>query len=163
MKAWLESLAPRERLMVMAAAALVALLIVYAVIWSPLRGGYLELRDNVAGQRDTAVWMQESAQLLAQLKGSGAGGQGLRGQSLLSLADSTARAGGLASALKRVEPEGANSVRVWLENASFDQLIQWLGSLAERYGVNADTVSMERVGDAAGRVNARLTLQAPGL
>ena len=30
MKAWLESLAPRERLMVMAAAALVALLIVYA-------------------------------------------------------------------------------------------------------------------------------------
>ena len=49
MKAWLESLAPRERLMVMAVSALVALLLIYALIWSPLRSGYLELRDNVAG------------------------------------------------------------------------------------------------------------------
>jgi len=163
MKDWLESLAPRERLMVMAAAAVVMLLLIYALIWSPLRGSYVALRDNVAGQRDTAVWMQESAQLLAQLKGSGARTQDLDGQSLLSLADSTARAGGLAGALKRVEPEGSNSVRVWLESASFDQLIQWLGSLSERYGISADMVSMERVADAAGRVNARLTLQAPGL
>jgi len=163
MRAWLEGLAPRERLMVMAAAAVVALLLVYALIWAPLRGAYVDLRDNVAGQRDTAVWMQENAQLLARLKGSSAPAQGLGGQSLLSLADSTARAGGLASALKRVEPEGGDSVKVWLEGASFDQLIQWLGSLAERYGISADTVSMERVADAAGRVNARLTLQAPGL
>jgi general secretion pathway protein M len=163
MKAWLESLAPRERLTVMAAAAVVVLLLLYSLVWSPLRGGYLELRDTVAVQRDTAVWMQESAQRLARLKRGGASSQGLGGQSLLSLTDSTARAGGLASALKRVEPEGANSVRVWLEGASFDQLIQWLGSLAERYGVSADTVSLERVADAPGRVNARLTLQAPEL
>lgn len=161
MRAWLESLAPRERLMVIAAAAAVLLLLVYSLVWSPLRGGYLELRDSVAGQRDTAVWMQESAQTLARLRQSGAGSKGLGGQSLLALADSTARAGGLASALKRVEPEGAASVRVWLDGASFDQVIQWLNGLADRYGVNADTVSLERVADAAGRVNARLTLQAP--
>jgi general secretion pathway protein M len=164
MKDWLERLAPRERLMVMTAAAVVALLLVYALIWSPLRSGYLALQDSVAGQRDTAVWMQESAALLARLRGSGTGAsKGLGGQSLLSLADSTARAGGLAAALKRVEPEGGNSVKVWLENAAFDQLVLWLGSLAERYGVSADTVSLERVADAAGRVNARLTLQAPEL
>lgn len=161
MKAWLENLAPRERLMVFAAAVLVALLLVYSLLWAPLRGSYVELRDSVAGQRETAVWMQESAQLLARLRQSGARSQGLGGQSLLSLADSTARAGGLASALRRVEPEGADSVRVWLEGASFDQLIQWLNGMADRYGVNADTVSLERVADAAGRVNARLTLQAP--
>lgn len=164
MKAWLESLAPRERLMVMAAAGLVVLLLVYALIWSPLRGGYRAMQDTVAVQRDTAAWMQESALLLAQLRrNSSSAGQGLGGQSLLSLADSTARAGGLAGALKRVEPDGSDSVKVWLEGASFDQLIKWLDSLAERYGVSADTVSVERTADAAGRVNARLTLQAPGL
>jgi general secretion pathway protein M len=161
MKAWLESLAPRERMMVIAAAALVVLLLAYSLVWAPLRGSYVELRDSVAAQRETAVWMQESAQLLAQLRQSGARSTGLGGQSLLSLADSTARAGGLAGALRRVEPEGQGSVRVWLEGASFDQLIQWLNSLSDRYGVNADTVSLERVEDAAGRVNARLTLQAP--
>jgi len=164
MKAWLENLAPRERLMVMAAASLVGLLLAYALVWSPLRSGYLEMQDTVDGQRDTAAWMQDSARLLAQLKRNGVGAaQGLGGQSLLSLADSTARSGGLAGALKRVEPDGSDSVKVWLEGAPFDQLIQWLGSLAERYGVSVDTVSMERVADVAGRVNARLTLQAPGL
>lgn len=163
MKDWLENLAPRERLMVTAAAALVVLLLLYALVWSPLRGAYLDLRTRVEGQRETAVWMEESAQRLAQLRSSGKTARGLGGQSLLSLADSTARAGGLAGALKRVEPEGGNSVRVWLEGASFDQLVQWLAGLAERYGVSADTVSMERVADAAGRVNARLTLQATEL
>ncbi|MEZ5543271.1 MAG: type II secretion system protein GspM [Pseudomonadota bacterium] len=163
MKEWLDNLAPRERMMVLAVAAFLVLLLAYLLIWAPLRGGYVDLRDTVTDQRATAVWMQESAQLLAQLKRSGVRGGGLGGQSLLSLADSTARAGGLSGALKRVEPEGADSVRVWLEGAAFDQVVRWLGSLAERYGISADTASIERVADAAGRVNVRLTLQAPAL
>jgi general secretion pathway protein M len=104
--------------------------------------------------------MQESAQTLTQLKrSSNNAAQGLGGRSLLSVADSTARAGGLGPALKRVEPEGSDSVRVWLEGAPFDVLVKWLGTLSTIHGVNAETVTMER-SDATGRVSARLTLQA---
>jgi general secretion pathway protein M len=162
MKAWLDSLAARERVMVMAGAVVLALFLLYALIWSPVRSGYLELQESVVGQRDTVVWMQQSAQQLAQLKRSrGAVASGLGGQSLLALADRTARADGLGDALKRVEPEGSGNVKVWLEGASFDVTVGWLASLSKKYGVNIDTVTLERVSETAGRVNARLTLQAP--
>jgi len=160
MKAWLDNLDPRERMMAAAGATSLVLFLLYILVWSPIHSGYDTLRDTVGEQRTTALWMQDSAQTLIRLKrSSGRAAQGLGGRSLLSVADSTARAGGLGPALKRVEPEGSNGVRVWLDGASFDVLVKWLGTLSTIHGVNAETVTMERSG-AAGRVNARLTLQA---
>lgn len=160
MKAWLESLDTRERMMLAAGTALLVLFLLYILVWSPIHSGYNTLKNKVEEQRSTAMWMRESAQTLTSLKrGSGNRAQGLGGRSLLSVADSTARAGGLGPALKRVEPEGSDSVRVWLDGASFDVLVKWLGTLSTLHGVNAQSVTMER-SDAKGRVNARLTLQA---
>ena len=160
MKAWLDKLDPRERLMVTVGAVLLVLFLIYILVWSPLHSGYDSLRNTVATQRTTAQWMQVSAQTLKGLKrNSGRAVQGLGGRSLLSVADSTARAGGLGPALKRVEPEGSDNVRVWLDGASFDVVVKWLGTLSTIHGVNAETATLERSG-GAGRVNARLTLQA---
>jgi type II secretory pathway component PulM len=38
-------------------------------------------------------------------------------------------------------------------------LIKWLGTLSTRHGVDASSVTLERIG-VAGLVNARLTLEA---
>jgi general secretion pathway protein M len=160
MKAWLYSLDSRERMMLLAGVGLLVLFLLYILVWSPIHSGYDSLRSTVDEQHTTALWMQESAQTLARLKrSSGRAVQGLGGRSLLSVADSTARAGGLGPALKRVEPEGRDSVRVWLDGASFDVLVKWLGTLSTNFGINAETVTLER-STTAGRVNARLTLQA---
>lgn len=160
MKEWLLNLEPRERMMFATGAVLLVLLLLYVLVWGPFRSGYHSLQESVSAQRDTVVWMQGSAQTIQRLRNSGgvtAGGLG--GRSLLSVTDSTARAGGLGPALKRVEPEGTNSVRVWLEGAPFDVLIKWLGTLSNRHGVDANSVSLER-NETAGLVNARLTLEA---
>ena len=159
MKEWLLGLEPRERLLLAAGAGALVLLMVVFLVWAPLHSAYSTLQSDVAEQRDTALWMQQSAAKLSQLKGSGGNVQGLGGRSLLAVTDSTARAGGLGAALRRVEPEGSDSVRVWLEGASFDVLVKWLGTLSATHGIDAETATMER-GDAVGRVNARLTLQA---
>lgn len=160
MKDWLEKLEPRERLMLFAGAVLLGLLLLYVLVLAPLRSGYHALQESVAEQRETVVWMQGSAQTIQRLSSSsGAAVKGLGGRSLLAVTDSTARAGGLGPALKRVEPEGSNSVRVWLEGAPFDVLIKWLGTLSTQHGVDADTVTLERI-EAAGLVNARLMLEA---
>ncbi len=60
--------------------------------------------------------------------------------------------------MKRIEPEGQNSVRVWLEQAAFDDVIQWLQNLKRDYGIHTADIVIERQA-AAGRVNARLTLE----
>ena len=158
MRAWFDSLETRERMMVAAGSALLVLFLLYVLVWSPVHSGYDALRNSVEEQRTTAVWMQESAQTLATLKRSGVRDP-LGGKSLLSVADSTARAHGLGPALKRVEPEGSDSVRVWLDGASFDVLVKWLGALSTLHGVGAESATVERSA-ATGRVNARLTLQA---
>jgi len=163
MRDWLEGLGPRERLLVVTGAGLLLLFLLFALVWLPLRSGYMDLRASVAEQQDTVAWMQRGVQQLAQLKRSGAtAGAGLGGRSLLAVTDSTARANGLAAELKRVEPEGKDSVRVWLEGAPFDVLVEWLGTLSTAHGIQVDSATLER-NNSPGRVNARLTLQASGL
>lgn len=162
MKDWLAGLEPRERMLVYAAAAVIGVILVYAIFIQPLYSKYDKLVDSVDQQRETVQWMQQNAVTIRQLKGAGpATGQGLAGRSLLSVADSEARTARLGPALKRVEPEGSDAVRVWLDAASFDELVGWLEVMSSRYGADVDTITLERA-EAAGLVNARLTLRAVG-
>lgn len=161
MKAWLAGLAPRERLLVLAAATVVGLLLFYALLLQPFYTRHGMLETGVAEQRDTLQWMQQSAATVRSLRGSDqATSIGLGGRSLLSVADSSARSAGLGPALKRVEPEGSSGVRVWLDGAPFDSVIGWLDTMSARHGVDVESITLEQSG-ASGRVNARLTLQAP--
>jgi general secretion pathway protein M len=163
MREWLEGLESRERLLVMGGGGLLIVFLLFVLVWLPVRAGYNNLKGSVAEQRDTAAWMQRSAQQLAALKRSGGDAPaGLGGRSLLAVTDSTARAGGLGAELKRVEPEGRDSVRVWLDGAAFDVLVKWLGTLSSSHGIQVDSATLERT-ETAGRVNARLTLQATDL
>ena len=161
MKEWLAGLDPQERLLVYAAGAVLAVILLYAVLVHPFHSSYDKLRNGVEENRATLLWMQESALKVKQLKGANpVAGKGMAGRSLLSVTDDAARSAGLGTALKRVEPDGSTGVRVWLEDAAFDSVIGWLGVMASRYGVDVDSASMERAG-ARGRINARLSLQAP--
>ena len=160
MKQWFEGLESRERIMLFAGVIVLAVFLFYGLVWQPFHSGYERLQSTISEQRATALWIQEGAAKVRQLKGAGGmASQGLGGRSLLAVTDSTARAGGLAAAMKRIEPEGRNGVRVWLEGASFDRFVSWLGLLSSKYRINPDSVSMEK-GDATGQVNVRLTLQA---
>ena len=161
MKEWLAGLDPQERLLVYGATAVLAVILLYAVLVHPFHSSYDKLRDGVEERRATLQWMQESALKVKQLKSANpVAGKGMEGRSLLSVTDGAARATGLGPALKRVEPDGSTGVRVWLEDASFDSVIGWLSMMASRYGVDVDSASMERTA-ARGRINARLSLQAP--
>ena len=160
MKQWMQGLDSRERMLLISGVIVAAGFLFYLLVWQPAHSGYDKVKRNILEQRATASWMQQSAAKVQQLQGVGqAGGQGLGERSLLAVTDSTARAGGLAASLKRIEPEGSNGVRVWLEGASFDHFVSWLGLLSSKHGINPDSVSMEKHG-TAGQVNVRLTLQA---
>ena len=161
MKEWLAGLDPQERLLVYGAGAALGVLLLYVILVHPFHSSYDRLKEGVEDRRATLQWMQEGAVKVRQLRGANpVSGKGMQGRSLLSVTDDAARAAGLGAALKRVEPDGSTGVRVWLEDASFDSVIGWLHVMASRYGVDVDSASMERTA-ARGRVNARLSLQAP--
>jgi general secretion pathway protein M len=159
MKEWFNGLEARERWLVMAATALLAVLLVYVALWEPLRQKVEELRSGTGELQLTLYWMQQASQEVKQLRGTGGVRARADGQSLLGLIDRSAKSGGLGTALKRVQPDGDQRVRVWLEGAGFDELVRWLAGLEDRQGVGVVN-SVFEAKDESGRVDARLVFEA---
>jgi len=44
--------------------------------------------------------------------------------------------------IKRMVPDEADKVTVWLENASFDQFIEWMAVLETKYGIAVNQLSV---------------------
>lgn len=160
MKDWFNSLEQRERRIVVVGAALLMVMLIYVMAWDPLVNKVDALRTSTAEQQALLNWMQQSAQEVKQLRGSsGQRSQVVGGQSLLSLVDSTAKSGRLGKSLKRVQPDGEQQVRVWLEEANFDDVVRWLTTLETRQGVRIVS-SVFQAKEAAGRVDVRLVFEA---
>lgn len=156
-KKLLADMQPRERQLVITAAALLVLFIAYLVLWQPYGGQRVQaLKDSVAEQRSTLAWMQQAAVRVQQLRGSSVPAAG--GQSLMTVVDQTAKKNELSAAMKRIEPAGERSVRVWIEQAPFDTLANWLEELNRQHSVHVQLITLDREA-GPGRVNARITLE----
>lgn len=161
MKAWFNGLEANERRILLAGGGLLVIIFLYVGIWEPLNNKVETLRVSAAEQESLLAWMRSAAQEVKQLRGS-SGAQRVKpasGQSLLSLVDRTAKSGRLGPALKRVQPDGEAKVRVWLEAASFDDLVRWLATLETRHGVHVESSVFQTL-EEPGRVDARLVFSA---
>lgn len=159
MKAWFAGLEANERRLIMIAAPLLLLMLLYVAVWEPLTNNVDALRVSTAEQQSLLAWMRGAAQEVKQLRGrSGQPAKPPSGQSLLSLVDRTAKSGQLGPALKRVQPDGEQKVRVWLESASFDDVVRWLTALESSHGVHVESSVFQAL-EATGRVDVRLVFQ----
>jgi general secretion pathway protein M len=158
MKQLIANLSDRERVLLSAGGGGAMIVLLFLIAWHPFSRHVDQLRDNVAAQRELHAWMQQAAMEVKQLRGS-APARNSAGQSLLSAADSTARQHGLAGAMKRVEPEGTDKVRIRLEQAGFDDMTRWLELLVREHGVHIESITIDGR-NQTGTVDARLTLQA---
>lgn len=161
MKGWWQSLQTRERLLVQIAAAIAALFMLWLLVLRPLAQAEVELQLGVETLRNQVAEAAQSAKAILAARNAGMiatapASQG--GPSLMALADSSARDAGLSSALKRLQPEGENQVKLEFEAADFDALVAWLERLDRQDGVVVTEWSVDRA-LAPGVVNARLTLE----
>jgi general secretion pathway protein M len=164
MKVWWNRLSDRERWLLVGGSVLLGLLLLYGLIWQPFRGRLKGLQQAVAQHSMELSWMRQAAKEIHRLESAGPAtnaSQVSDGRSLLILVDQTAKAAGLGSAVKRVEPQNDDQLRVQLEQVSFDKMVLWLGTLKEEYGVLATNAMVEPQSES-GQVNARLVLQGKG-
>lgn len=159
MKEWFAGLSPRERALVTLGAIALAVLLVYALLWSPVAAERAALETALDGQRAAHLWMQSAASEIRTLQARGGRRQTLpQGQSLLGVVDASARSAALSPTIKRMEPQGQRAVRLWIEGAEFNGLITWLAELERRYGVRLESITLERA-EAPGRVDGRVALR----
>lgn len=160
MKAWFMSLSLREKYMVEVATTVVFIFMFYLLIWEPISSSYERNKKNVANAVETITWMKNAAQQVKQLRGSGALEDQPQGkQFVLGMIDKTAKNAGLGNVLKRVQPEGETGVRVWFENAAFDELVKWLATLQSEHGLIVNEINVDKT-EANGLVNVRVFLES---
>lgn len=127
--------------------------------WFSVRARSARLERSVAHERALVGWMTQAARTAARLRGSRAqhdshGG----GDSVLQVINRTSTSRSLAAHLRRMEPQGHDAVRLRLNSASFDALVQWLGQLRQAYRIDVSYADISGTG-RPGTVDATLTLR----
>lgn len=161
MKQFWMNLQSRERLTLIVGGAMAIVLLIYLLVVEPYQAGLKRLESSVDEQRQVLAWMKQASAQVKQAQGDAKAGIRPQGQSLLSVVDGSARRHGLAKAIKRVQPDGVKAVRVWLEQAVFDDFLKWVVQLEQDYGLSMDEVMVERE-EAPGLVRVRLLVREAG-
>ncbi len=160
MKEWWSGLQASEQRTLLIGGIVLAVMGFYFLIWEPVHNEVADLEKQVAEQKAIKAWMQQAAVDVKQMQRSGQRQAISGGRSMLAVVDQTVKRSGLGGALKRLEPEGETAVRVWLEQASFDDVMRWLIQIEGQYGLHADTLTIDR--KDIGRTDVRLTLKGVG-
>ena len=159
MKDWFANLESREQLFVGIGSLLVAVIVVWGLLWLPLDKGHKNMQASVVD------WQSSLAELRALAANQPAGDRTGSGrpvattESPVIVVDRTLRERSLNNTVKRQQPT-PNGVRVEFENVAFDQLVVWLGDLNTRHGMEVQAGSLSLASRAGpGRINASLTLE----
>lgn len=155
MRAWLADLEPRERLMLISGAIIGVVIIWWSLIWTPLSNRTTELTDAVASKQRMLATLQRARALAAP---TGPQVDASTRQSLVLLVDQTHRSYGLEGSLLRTQPDGNDGIRVTFQDAAFDGLIAWLGTMQAGYGVAVESATIDGARNA-GVINATVVLR----
>jgi general secretion pathway protein M len=129
LKKWFNGLSERERMLVLAAAAVTLVVLFYFLIWSPLQTGIKTQRLALENDQKLLVWVQEQSARAQLLKRTG---QIKRfNGSLTQLINQTTRAANIS--VSRMQPQD-EELQVWIDRVPFNTLMQWLNEL-EQQGV----------------------------
>lgn len=154
MRAWLETLAPRERALVLGGGAIALLILLYLLAVEPALEAREQRRERLAQLERELAWMRGAAAELQQLGGAAAAATGDRPPYLA--VDRALREAGLPRP-RSLEPVGADGARVELEAVAFDVLMRVLERLRARDGLQVTRARFTRLGP--GQVEAGLTLE----
>jgi general secretion pathway protein M len=160
MRDWFESLESREKLFVGLGALIVAVALLYGLVWAPLDKNHDTMATSVEDwQRSLAELRPLRGLAQAGAQPSSAGNSAAQ-QAPIIVVDQTLRSRGLEQFRRRSQPTSSNGIRVEFENVAFDDLVLWLGDLSDQHSMHVQAGSLSKGSQAGpGRINATLTLE----
>ena len=143
---WFNSREPRERILLMVLAVLLAIFTLWFVV---TRESGPDGRANLeAAQMDREIWLRAAPRLAS---GTATGGRSefTRG----ALVDASRKRG---VALSRVQPQGEGGLGVWIDDAPTSALYGLINDLVSTHAVKVETAVITTAPN--GGVNAQITL-----
>lgn len=106
MNDWWSGLVPRERIIVIAGLAVLAVIVLWLWVWEPLSTNRSELQAEVSRLSTDVAWMQQQADQVRRRANMESGKpQRDSNGSVLTLVEVSANAAGIRQPLERVQPE----------------------------------------------------------
>jgi general secretion pathway protein M len=153
--AWFQAQSPRDQRLAAGGALILCIILIFG-IFVPLDASVSRAHARVQRKQSDLAWMRAVA---PQLAAAGAAITAPASQrSLIVVVDTSARESGLGSALNSSEPSGPGALRVRLDKASFDTLVQWLARLSQQNGIHVESGNIDAAGPP-GMVNAGIVLR----
>jgi general secretion pathway protein M len=149
----LQQMPEKDRQALLALSVFAAVLIFVYVIYLPLEAYHDRARQNAEVSQELYQWLK-SKEKQAKAVSKKPKGAGSSNDSLLTQVTETSKNNGLS--LKRVQPEGNDKIRLWLEDVPFNQVLIALDKLQSERGLKIEEVSIDR--KAPGKVDARATI-----
>ncbi len=161
LKQWFFSLSTKEQRMVSGTVTVIIITLFYLIVWEPVHLGLNTAQQKQQSQKEILLWMQEAATEVKTL--SNAGGRNTirnKNKPTTLVIEQTINNAGLKGSVSKIESSGNNGARITLNEASFNQLLVWLNTLATHNGIQVVSANIERAGKP-GQANARLTFERP--
>ncbi|MFC6438631.1 type II secretion system protein GspM [Bowmanella sp. JS7-9] len=144
----------REQKLLIFAGLTLLVFLFYVLVWQPLDASIAQQQTRLTSQQSLLTELRANANKIVQLRQSGASTPQRFSGSLTQLANQTATQNSISIA--RMQPRG-EQLQVWVEQAEFNALLNWLRQLEERGVAIADLDIAET--SQAGMVKVRsLTL-----
>lgn len=148
MKIWWQQLELREQRLVLLMSALIAIFILYSLIWQPMNESIAKHKLKIARQQELLTLVQEGGQRYQQAKRNGATGSG---GSLSSIVNRTSKLNNIT--ITRMQPQG-DDLQIWIDEISFNQLLSWLTHLASTENLQVKGIDLNKA-DQQGVVSVR--------
>jgi general secretion pathway protein M len=147
--------APRERLVLGGGAALLLLALGYAYGWLPMQRDAALMRKELPQLRVQARQLQQDGAEVVRLRAQPAVARSV--ESLTSVIEQRAVAGGLRERIESITAPDARHVRVVLPKVALDDWVVWLGELQAKDGMRVESAHIV-AGDAPGVVRVEAVL-----
>lgn len=125
------SLSERERRLVIVAGISLVITLCYVLVWSPLQSSISANQKGIANKQELLVWVEQNANKAIQLKQSAGGNRNFNG-SLPQAVNQTAARNSID--ITRMQPQ-KDEIQVWVDRASFDNVLSWLQQM-EQMGIS---------------------------
>ena len=154
-----QKLSQRERLLFTGTVLLIAFYSVYLLIYVPIANEEILFDQKIASQKLAYQYLKKISTEVSELqKNKIEVVKNQEGQSLINVIDSSSIQMQVKPTIKRVVPDDANNVTLWLENTNFDQFIDWLIELESKYGVTVTQIKITNDQLNTGRVATSVQL-----
>lgn len=159
MKNWYNTLAPRERTLVLYGSIISIVIIFWMLIVDPLITNHTKLNKIIISQQKSLETMQSQSIQVKQLQQRDSKPVASSSGNPQQLVERSLQTWRLKSKLERMQSQGANGVRLSLKNVNADRAIRFLYELEDKYALSITNLVINNDKKDAGFADVRLTIK----